>query len=352
MSSGDLGRESVGQLSLDEIVDVVTGIYSEKDECRSVWDIWLHATHHAAAIGEEVRKYKPGKRLLEEIADFSMWLFTFAGKIKGQFKTAEDAENNKKCRVSEFTIQTEKEFSEIVWNKYPRACPVCFWRRTNNGSKSPEDFEKPCDCLIYNIEDRDKAESEEEKAKKKAEKQKRVGGLRAFAKQQSSLNKKPATIDDWQKMFGELFEANLRHVSLVDIGFHLLEEVGEVSDAIVRMYSYTEAFNGQPRWNQIWLEEEIADVFSWLLTLVNSLQMMPDIAKEFVNYLELGRASKIFEEKIMLSTIIWQRYGNNRKHIWWCPSCEKQRCICDLKWVGENMDYAEFLEYTKNDPLA
>lgn len=54
-------RGKVGHLPLDEFLTAVAGIYSKQDESRSVYDVWLHATHHAASIGEEVRKFKPGK---------------------------------------------------------------------------------------------------------------------------------------------------------------------------------------------------------------------------------------------------------------------------------------------------
>lgn len=63
-------RDNVGNLPLDEFLTAVSGIYSEQDEKRSIYDVWLHATHHAASIGEEVRKFKPGEELFKEIADF------------------------------------------------------------------------------------------------------------------------------------------------------------------------------------------------------------------------------------------------------------------------------------------
>jgi len=334
---------TVGQLSLDDIVNSVPAIYEEKDKLRSVWDIWLHATHHASAIGEEVRKYRPGKKLLIEIADFSMWLFTFSGKIKGTFQDSEI----KNRRISELTIKTDKIFSEIVWAKYPRVCPVCFWRRMQIGVE----ILGRCDCLIHNIEDRDVSETDEEKEKKKKEKRERVKALREYSKKQLARKNKPATIDEWQNMFGELYKANLQHLSLVDIAFHLLEEVGEVSDAMVRMYSYVGDFDSDPRMNQIWLEEEIADVYSWLNTLVNGLKIMPDISKEWMTY--LGFPPKFLgDDQILLSKIIWYRYGNDDKKAFRCPSCKELKCKCDLLLVGENVPFKEFLHYTDKDPLV
>ena len=329
MTLKNIDTDSVGALSLDEIVAAVPGIYESIDADRSVWDVWLHATHHAAAIGEEVRKYRPGKQLLIEIADFSMWLFTFAGKIKGPFVMAKGPN----IRVGESTIKTQKGFSEIIWNKYPGVCPVCFWRRYRGGEKTPAKMKKPCDCLIHNVEDRDKVHTDEDKKKKAADKINRVKQLRAYAKIHSE--DKPTAIDDWQRSFRELYSANLMHTPLVDIAFHLLEEVGEVSDAMVRMYTYNGDLDAQPRLNQVWLEEEIADVFSWLLTLVNSLQIIPDIAKEWLEYLEIGDKMKLGDE-IMLSTIIWHQYGSKDNKAFYCATCKKLKCVCRIVLIGEN----------------
>lgn len=332
--------ESVGKLSLDDIVSIVPAIYKEKDTYRSVWDIWLHATHHGAAIGEELRKYKPGKKLLTEIADFSMWLFTFAEKIEGKFE--QPAGENE--RIGEFTIKTEMRFSEIIWNKYPKVCPVCFWRRTKSGLS----IVGTCDCLLYDVEDRDRVEGKEAEAVKNKEKRERVKALREYAK--NEIKNKPNTIDEWQNAFGELYKANLRHSSLVDIGFHLLEEVGEVSDAMVRMYTY-KGSNLEPRLNQIWLEEEIADVFSWLNTLVNSLQIIPDISKEFLDYLNLKKLKAVTDDKIWLSQIIWHGYGSEEQKKFYCPHCGKPKCECDISLIGENVLYSEFLKAVNKDPL-
>ncbi|GAJ14211.1 unnamed protein product, partial [marine sediment metagenome] len=42
-------REGVGKLPLDVFLTAVAGIYNKQDEKRSIYDIWLHATHHAAS---------------------------------------------------------------------------------------------------------------------------------------------------------------------------------------------------------------------------------------------------------------------------------------------------------------
>lgn len=331
-----ISKDNVGSLDLDAFVDAVRGIYSVKDKERSVWDVWLHAKHHAAAIGEEIRKHKPGEELLYEIADFSMWLFTFVGKIKGTFEIEPT-----RGKVAESTIRTEKESSDIIWNKYPRICPTCFWRRSNNSSVlEGAEFSRTCDCLLYDVETRNQET-----------KRSRVRKLRKYANARENYEKKPRTVDLWQGMFGEIFKANLRHLGLVDIGFHLLEEVGEVSDAMVRMYTYTNDFKeGEPTWRQIWLEEEIADVFSWLFTLVNSLQMIPDIAEAYIKY--ISEDFKLPKHQIKLSRIIWRRYGSNDLGKFWCQLCQEPQCRCKIKLVLRSKDYKTLVKYADVDVLS
>lgn len=332
-----LNRDTVGKVDLDEFVKAVSGIYINKDKVRSVWDVWLHANHHAAAIGEEVRKAKPGEKLLIEIADFAMWLFTFAGKIRGTFDIFVD-DGSFNNRFEENTIRTKKGFSDIIWDKYPGICPVCFWHRSENGVglSSPE-FNKVCDCLIKEIENRDQSKKREH-----------VEKLRRYAAEH--IGERPANVDLWQAMFQKIFEANLRHVSLVDIGFHLLEEVGEVSNSMVRMYTYKTGRGGnfrknEPKWRQVWLEEEIADVASWLFTLLNHLRFVPEIANAFQKYVFQGAKPIQFDEDIKLSRIIWNRYGNEGIGEFMCPHCKKQICRCPILLIQDRGKYRRMAEY-------
>lgn len=324
-----IAGDNIGQMPLDEFVRAVAGIYSAQDEKRSIWDIWLHAVHHAASIGEEARKYKPGEKLLWEIADFSMWLFTFVSKINGPFGSTADGQ-----RIEESTIRTEMIFSDLIWNKYPGICPVCFGRRMNhNIEMSSDKLTKPCDCLLHPVETRSQSQIRTH-----------VSKLRRYAKEQ--LGNKPMSVDRWQQMFQDIYETNLRHLNLTDIAFHLLEEVGEVSDAMVRMYTYDiEGFQaGEPSWRQISLENEIADVSSWLFTLVNHLQLIPEIAIVFQKF--VFRYTVLKETKITLSGIIWRRYGSDDIGSLYCPhACKKQICSCPILLVRDESSLARLRAY-------
>lgn len=308
-------KANIGNIPLDEFVTAVAGIYKTQDEKRLIWDVWLHAVNHAAAIGEEARKYKPGKKLLEDIADFSMWLFTFVGKIRGTFGSVAGRQG-----IEESTIRIKVTLSDIVWNKYPRVCPVCFGRRINDGEATDIQLIRPCDCLLYPVETRDPKQVKDY-----------INKLRQYAK--DHIDDKPKSVNEWQQLFQNIYEANLRHLSLTDIAFHLLEEVGEVSNAMLRMYTYDreEFAAGEPEWRQKGLENEIADVSSWLFTLVNHLESMPKIAREFQEF--LWGETVLRETPITLSSIIWKRYGSDSLDSLYCPhKCKKSVCKCPV-WL-------------------
>ena len=128
--------ETIGNIQVDQFVAIVPEIYERRDRMRSLWDVWLHTLHHASAIGEEVRKGGQDKKLLVEIATFSRWLFTMLGKLHGAIGVKKDGEQSHVQRL----IRIGNDYSALLWNKYPRACPVCFWRRTKgNGTSKDKD---------------------------------------------------------------------------------------------------------------------------------------------------------------------------------------------------------------------
>ena len=325
----------IGKTQLDEFVSIVPGIYSAKDDKRSTWDVWYHTIHHAAAIGEEVRKGAAGSQLLIEIADFSLWLFTIIHKLNGTI----GQKKSKRETVQERIIRIKNTCSDLLWNKYPRMCPVCYWRRTkgDRGPEGVEGFLSPCDCLLYDVEGRNQSQ-----------KRLHVTTMRAFC--DDNRSRKPKGVDEWQEMFSTIFKANLPHLTLVDIAFHLLEEIGEVSDAIIRMYTYKkEDFikKDEPLWRQIWLEEEFADVFSWLFTLVEKLNLMRETADEYDRW-RFG-ATFVARKPMHLSEIIWKRYGSDDLRRFYCPHCTEPECQCPIVLVPPDRSIAELLQNVSED---
>ncbi len=312
----------VGRMQLDDYVRVVPQIYGEHDRHRSIWDVWCHTLHHGANVAERIRKEAPADKLFTEIADLALWMFTTVQKLSGKPGKRKGASESQ----VETLVRIQNSCSDLVWHRYPGVCHLCYARRSvsqRHGLDLPL-----CDCSGRKSDRRDRDA-------KRAD----VRALRIFS--ESVRRHKPRTIDDWQLMFASIFAQKIERLSQPEIGFHLLEELGEVSNAIVRMYSYTKGnFRpGEPNWRQARLEDQIADAFSWLFALVQKLNAGP--AKNNRD------APKVGHRRITLSAIIWRRYGADHLNSFRCPSCDKAVCSCPLVFVPGTHPVEEVLRRYK-----
>ena len=202
----------------------------------------------------------------------------------------------------------------MVWHRYPGVCHLCYARRSKSGNAEARGpgLLAPCDCSAHGPDCRDKQT-------------KRLDSKNLLKFSEANRSRKPNSIDDWQTMFAIIFRENIKQLSPTDIGLHLMEELGEVSDALVRMYSFTKKDfrSGEPNWRQARLEGQIADVFSWLYALVQKLN---DV------------------KPITLSGIIWRRYGSDSLQSFRCPTCAKPVCVCPLIFVPATRPTQEWLD--------
>ena len=324
----EYSREMAGRMQLDDYVTEIVKIYGVHDRHRSLWDVWCHALHHAAAIPERLRKKAPAAEVFKEIADFALWLFTAVHKMEGRLGEPQGPNE----RTPETLIVIQSGCSDLLWHRYPKMCPFCYARRTGVGTQSEESHEllRPCDCPT----------PDPEGPKDKAEKRAAAERLHKFSER--TRGEKPKNIDEWQEMFGTVFRTSLTKASLPEVTLHLMEELGEASDAMVRMYSYTrDSFlKGEPRQRQLRLESQIADVLSWLFALVEAV----DLSRREIPEYELWRFQSIGvnDAPIALSEIIWKRYGSDDLHSFYCPVCQHPICTCPLIFVPSTRSIEEF----------
>jgi NTP pyrophosphatase (non-canonical NTP hydrolase) len=306
----EYSHATVGQMQLDDYVAAVPNIYSTHDQNRSIWDVWSHTLHHAASVAEMIRKGAPSDNLFKEIADFSLWLFTTVQKLSGRFGEQKSPNET----PADTFIRIESGCSDLVWHKYPRVCPSCFARTTEGdpSGKQSQEYLQPCDCLLHD------ADPQDENSTRQA-----LAGVRSLS--EDSCGDKPKNIDEWQEMFGTVFASNLRHLSLKDVALHLMEELGEASDAMIRMYSYVQKtfVAGEPNRRQLKLETQLADVFSWLFSLVEKLNRLEDEQRT-------SSAASVTAGPIRLSQIIWGRYGSDSLRSFYCPHCKDAVCSCPI----------------------
>lgn len=254
-------------------------LFGHIDDKRDLDSIWRHAIVNASRVSSDIRKRNFGLAF-EHLAHLTNWVMSTIQRCQNSEKLDHDG-----------LFHTTKSISEIVWEKYPSICLYC---KT-----------KPCSCTaILN-------------AKSKLTERPDVG--------EKSQNR-PETLDDWCKMFDEIYGNIHAGISIEDLSLHLFEETGEVAHEITRL---TEIINGsrteEKRRDFFY---EVADVFSWICSLVNK-----------INHAYFEPAARHFEkvrgadgETIQtetLSQIIWSTYGSPRGLI--CPLCKSGPCECDKK---------------------
>ncbi len=129
-----------------------------------------------------------------------------------------------------------------------------------------------------------------------------------------------------------------------EIVLRLMEELGEVSDAMIRMYTYSEKnfVNGEPNRRQLNLEGEIADAFSWLFALVEKLDSLKQKTHE--NGKQGSEPTTAHTASVRLSGIIWDRYGSDALNSFCCWKCKARECRCQIILVPATRPTEELMQ--------
>ena len=298
-----------GSLSVDTYVGIVRGVWSDFHERRITLDYALHLFDHASKLGEAIRKDELD-RIFDELAELTNWLFSFVAKL-GDEKSESEAV---------FNIRTK--FSDMIWAKYPGICCHCLEREYRDRGQMPEKPYKPrkkCECLINypGVEYRDDREEIKEKR-------------REFAKMIKYA--KPKTLAGMEKMFREIYEANVSVWTIESTGFHLLEEVGEIGRSLIDLYT-TRGSNNQSlisiEAKEANLCDEIAETFSWICSLTAKLRQLFKPTDDYYEsmVMEKKMAYKL-AKTIHLEWAIWKKYRDPSTYCYRCTYCGHSPCTC------------------------
>lgn len=304
----DCTRDSIGKMDLDSLVESISAIYAKHDQHRSIWDVWSHALHHAAAVAEELRKgdlAESKTKLKQELADLVLWLFTALKKLQGNWgKLIPNAQ------PQDSLVRISVEASRLMWNRYPGICPWCY--------RDNELVRRPCCCDVLKISLLPKVRSEI---------QQRARHTRALAKK--NISQMPKSLDEWQNLIATLYEERLRNISIEAVMLHLLEEMGEASDGMIRMYTFGQANPevSEIRARQIRLEDELADTLSWTFGLIERL-----------------KTEGMSSGRLLLSEILWTQYGSDEQHSLVCRHCKRSACTCSVHFISTQRGVSELLE--------
>lgn len=227
--------------SLDDAYQMIAYIYGEQNTQRSPAVTFAHFVEVCGALTVHDRKKKrEGMTVLDALCKALGWYFPLMAKFK------------------------VKSIQHLIYRKYPYACPYC--------RKTPHS-----DGICKVVKGTAKTVSHSE----------------LLDKWRDNQNRMPSTLDEWQKMFQDIYP---RSVSDQTSTLGLFEELGELAEAIRVFDRYPKYFCG-----------EAADVFSYLMGIANELAL---------------RLEQDGQQSFSLQKEFFSRYPGL------CPQCGYQICKC------------------------
>jgi NTP pyrophosphatase (non-canonical NTP hydrolase) len=283
--------------SLDDWQAAFWHLYGHQDATASMYDLVLQMIADATRLAEAIRKRKPAEALPYIPRVFS-WLCAMVSKCADKPALYGD-------------LVRTNQLSEIVWQKYPNVCSLC--------------AASPCVCSFIeaaSLRSRDPR-------RKTAE---RAAMLQSARSRRESM---PATLDDWSKMFQEIYGISHGNLSLSDKGLHFFEEVGEVEVELRKADRVRHGVVPPGRADEyahIEFQDEIADVFSWLVSIYLDIMVELERASDFMEtFLEKrgstdGKRSGVAGPPF--SHWIWVEFGSSAGLA--CHVCKERRCVCNV----------------------
>jgi len=318
--------DSLGVLGVDDYVNIVRGVWIRIHPRRTVVDYALHVLDHATKLGEAIRR-DDADLILKETAGTANWLFGFVAKLR----------DDKTGLESRFNIPIE--FSRMIWHKYPNICPHCAQKVfISSGGQKPignalKDLKGKCK---YCLADYPKVEKRTIGEKYEELKQASDKELRNYA--QEHLDEIPKSLKEMEAMFHRIYESNTALSTLESIGFHILEEAGEMGRAVIDIYT-DKTKDSTLEDKHYALCDEVAEVFAWLCSLTLKVQ---DQARSFdkygnrlVSYFLPSQSNEQLTDLVGLERILWVNYRNKKTKRYQCDYCGSSTCECKLEFSWE-----------------
>jgi NTP pyrophosphatase (non-canonical NTP hydrolase) len=198
-------------LRLDDVYKMVAHIYSEQNAHRPASATFAHFVEVCGMLTVLSRnKRREGITFVEAICKALGWYFPLLAKFK----------------VS--------SVEELVFRKYPAACPYCRLR--------------PHQDMVCKTT-RGTSETVDHAALRRA--------------RESNAGQRPTTLNEWQHMFGMIYPRSMDDARSGRSTLGLLEELGELAEAIRVFDRYPKYFAG-----------EAADVFSYFMGMANEYELL------------------------------------------------------------------------------
>jgi len=332
----DLRLKRTGVLSIDQYVQNVGEVWSDIHPRRTVLDCALHVLDHASRLGEAVRK-DDASDILKETAQTTNWLFGFVGRLNSRPKVF--------AWESVFDIRTS--FSRMIWDKFPRLCPHCFERlcMAPGGKRTAIEIAseisgkcKYCLTQYPAVERRSELKTEEQRQQYHRRKRE-AEALRREVADNTSANR-PRSLQKLEEMFHQLYKSTVAVLTIESIGFHLLEEAGEMARAVIDLYTTAKDSAEELKQRQLDLCDETAEVFAWMCSLTLKVQEGAKAFDKFRDKLVVDVVPSAGEgghlaDFTSLEKILWVEYKQKDGDRYRCPYCSQVLCVCKIKFRWE-----------------
>jgi NTP pyrophosphatase (non-canonical NTP hydrolase) len=219
---------------LDEWQQMFDTIYCLRNKERNKESILLRLVEEISEVSEALREEN------FRLSDVARTLDISVDELKKQHKKIHVLEwelPDMFAWLCAFATCVNHELKADMWHKYPTICPYCLEKHN-------------CLCI---------AKSPEEKPPKAV--------LEARLKSARNNATQPKSLREWQDLLDYLYKKINRVQEEEVIGFHLQEEVGELSRELRKMTELDRDFLDED------FSGEIADVFSWTLALASRMDL-------------------------------------------------------------------------------
>jgi hypothetical protein len=171
-------------------------LYAVPDKYRKPEEFWNATMAHISSIGEAIRKTDYRELLLSAAHTFC-WMCCYVAKCK-------------ECKDDDVIFSCDNNLSEIVGFKYPKICGHCTGNR--------------CSCYPEEMDEDEGKSGKYEKCFKEWKQLKCI--FANFA------------LDDWLRVFWDIYSGQIHALPMESIGFHLLEEAGEEAKAVRQLVQF------------------------------------------------------------------------------------------------------------------
>lgn len=308
--------------SLNNWVVGLYHIYCNVDRTISPSDMWLQVVNDASQLVEEIRKGRlirsKEKRpdALRQLIKMFCWICGFIGKytLDDTWGIQDPIKSLLKQNSCPDLNNIEESFEKWILSKYPRVCPVC--------------GHEYCVCSSYKAITEFRDQNVEHYGLTYSQLQARWSEQKGDSKRKlkedinNIIGQWP--LDRWLQMFNRIYGMSHFGMTIESIAFHLLEEVGEVSNEILyirqlrqmkkhkishiikgaikniddpddileKIFANNQALESLTNSNILSLKNELADVFSWISALLYKIYSqanggyLPNVKIQFSKELE------------------------------------------------------------------